>query len=395
MFLLWLAFFFIAAAPGFWYPALTNILGTRGLDDWVTLAFLAGPVASLLSPVIGGALADNRYSAEKLLGAISIGGAWLIGMAFYSLAKGWNPWWFIGFLMANAIVSGPMWGLLSTIALTNLPNPERQFPLVRVGGTIGWIIAGMMVSYVLVADTSPRAVIGTLCARVLLGFVAFALPSTPPRGTGTGWRKLLGGDALKILRGRDSLVFFLTTGLVSVPLAAFYMYAPEHLRLLGDDRAAATMSIGQWSEILAMLVIGWLMTRCRVKTMLTWALALALLRYGLFTVGGMTGGRWWMLAGVSLQGLCYTFYFVTAQIFLNRRVAPELRAQAQGLLVLVNGGIGTLVGTLVVGELHRVFILDGGGNWTDFWAILAAMVVVSLVVFSVFYRGKANDASGT
>jgi MFS family permease len=165
--------------------------------------------------------------------------------------------------------------------------------------------------------------------------------------------------------------------------------------LLGDNRAAATMSIGQWSEILAMLVIGWLMTRCRVKTMLTWALALALLRYGLFTVGGMTGGRWWMLAGVSLQGLCYTFYFVTAQIFLNRRVAPELRAQAQGLLVLVNGGIGTLVGTLVVGELHRVFILDGGGNWTDFWAILAAMVVVSLVVFSVFYRGKANDASGT
>jgi nucleoside transporter len=385
---LWFAFFFIAMAPGFWFPAITNILGARGLDAWVPWAFLAGPVASLLSPVVGGALADNRFSAEKLLGGISIGGAWLIGMAFYSLDQGWNPWWFIGFLVANAVVSAPMWGLLSTIALANLPRPERQFPLVRVGGTIGWILAGLMVSFLLVADTSPRVAYGTVAARVVFGLIALGLPSTPPQGGGGGWRRLLGGDALKIVRQRDHFVFFLTTGLVSVPLMAFYMYGPEHLRVLGDTRAAATMSIGQVSEIGAMLVIGWLMTRCRVKTMLVWALALALLRYVLFAIGGTTGNWWWLVAGVSLQGICYTFYFVTAQIFLNRRVEPAMRAQAQGLLVLVNGGIGSLIGTLAVGALHRTTILEGGADWPVFWSVLAGMVAVSLAVFVVFYRGR-------
>jgi len=387
MILLWTCFFFIGMAPGFWYPTLTNILNARGLGAWVPAAFLAGPVAALLSPVIGGALADNRFSAEKLLGCISIGGAWLIGMAFYSLDAGWSPWWFLFFLVTNAVISAPMWGLLTTIALSHLPRPEKQFPMVRLGGTLGWMAAGMMVSFLLVADTSPKVGYCTVVARVLAGVVALMLPLTPPRGRGGDWTKLLGLDALTILREKDHFVFFLTTGLVSVPLAAFYMYAPEHLRALGDMRSTATMSLGQWSELGAMLVVGWMMTRCRVKTVLMWALGLGVLRYALFTVGGATGGWWWLMPGVALHGICYTFYFVTGQIFIDRRVEPGLRSQAQGLITLVAGGFGTLIGTLGVGFLHRVTIVEGDGDWTTFWGVLTVSVAICMVVFGIFYRG--------
>lgn len=387
MVLLWACFFFIAAAPGFWFPTLTNILNARGLGAWVPAAFLAGPVAALLSPVIGGALADNRFSAEKLLGVISIGGAWLIGMAFYSLDAGWSPWWFLIFLVVNAVISAPMWGLLTSISLSHLPNPERQFPLVRVGGTLGWMAAGMTVSYLLMADVSPKVGYASVVTRVIGGIIALCLPLTPPRGSGGGWWKLLGLDALTILKERDHFVFFLTTGLVSVPLAAFYMYAPAHLRELGDMSSTATMSIGQWTELAAMLMVGWLMTRCRVKTVLMWALGLAVVRYGLFTVGGATNGWWWVMPGVALHGACYTFYFITGQIFIDRRVEPGLRSQAQGLITLVAGGLGTLIGTLGVGFLHNLLVVEGGGDWTTFWGVLTGMTVICMVVFGVFYQG--------
>jgi nucleoside transporter len=387
MFLLWASFFFMGMAPGFWYPALTNILNERGLAAWVPAAFLAGPVAALLSPLLGGALADHRYRAEKLLGWISILGALLIAVAFDGLERGWSPWWFLFFLLTSSVISAPMWGLLTTIALANLPHPERQFPLVRVGGTIGWMAAGMLVSW-MAWDTSPRVGLLAVAVRVVAGVVAFLLPGTPPRGGGGDWRKLLGLDALAILRERDHFVFFLVTGLVSVPLMAFYMYTPEHLRVLGDERSTATMTLGQWSEIAAMLVVGWMMARCRVKTVLMWALGLAVLRYGLFTVGGVTGGRGWLLPGVALHGMCYTFYFITGQIFIDRRIEPGLRGQAQGLITLVSGGLGSLIGTLGAGFLHRVTVDEGNGGWAAFWGVHALAVAACMVLFAVLYQGK-------
>jgi nucleoside transporter len=388
MVLAWFAFFFIGMAPGFWFPALTNILAERGLGAWVPAAFLCAPIAALLSPLIGGAMADHRFRAEQLLGWITLGGSVFVWLAFLALERGWSPWWFIIMLLFSAIASAPMWGLLSSIALAHLPCPERQFPVVRLGGTLGWLAAGVIVSYALQADTSPRVGYATVVARVLAAGVAFLLPPTPPRGGGGDWRRLLGLDALTILRQRDHFVFFLTTGLFSVPLAAFYMYAPAHLRALGDLRSTATMTLGQWVEIVALLAIGWVMLRCRIKTVLLWALGLAAARYGLFMLAGVTGVRWWLVPGVALHGLCYTFYFITAQIFIDRRVEPGLRGQAQGLITLVSGGLGSLIGTLTVGQLFQVTVAAGHGGWTGFWGVLTAAVLACMVIFAVFYQGQ-------
>jgi MFS family permease len=260
--------------------------------------------------------------------------------------------------------------------------------LVRIGGTAGWLAAGLLVSHVLAADSSPVAAYGGAVAMLCSSLVAFGAPPTLPRGSGRDWRSLLGIDALQILRQRDQRVFFITTALISVPLVAFYMHAPAQLKDLGDPHPTATMAIGQMVEVLGLLAISRLMEKYRMKVLLGWALVWFVVRYLLFMVAGLTGERAWMLPGVALQGVCFTLYFITAQVFLDRRVDAGLRGQAQGLLSLASGGIGSLAGTLFTGWLHRVTVADGAGGWPVFWGVLAAMLAGCAAYFLSGYRGR-------
>ncbi|MFD0895701.1 MFS transporter [Luteolibacter ambystomatis] len=389
---MWTMCFFLGLSPGFWGSALTNILNAKGLGDWITLAFLVTPCAALVSPLIAGALADQRIRAERLLGIIALLGAALLLAAFWTLEHDWNPWWFIGFLALHALFAGPMWGLGTMIALTHLPNGERQFPLARMGGTIGWMAAGLATSYLLNGDRTVASGYASVISRVVLGLLAFTLPATRPSAPGRrSWTSLLGLEAFGLLRERDHFVFFFTTALLSVPMSAFYMFVPRHLEALGDLHASATMTLGQWSEVGAMILVGAVMARCRVKTVLVWALGLTLVRFACFTVAGGTGIRGWLIAGVSLHGIAYTFYFITAQIFLDRRVPPGLRGQAQGLLTLVSSGIGTLTGTMFVGYLHRLTVVGGAGGWQAFWAVLTVILLLCLILFAVLYKGAPSS----
>jgi len=376
--------------PGFWLPALTNILEARGLGSWVASVFVVLPVCALISPLIGGALADQRIAADRLLVWTScLGAAALLG-AFASLDAGWNPWWFVVLLGAYSVVSGPSWGLLTTIALTRLPHGERQFPLFRVGATLGWMVAGVVTSYVLHADTSPTAGYASAGTRLLVGVAALMLPYTPPLGRATSWKSRLGFDAFTLMKHRDHGVFFVVTALFSIPLTAFYMYAPELLKQLGDGHSTATMTIAQISEIVAMLLVGFVMVRFRLKVVLLWALGFSVVRFGMSAYAGESGMIQWHIAGIALHGVCYTFYFITAQVFLDRRVDPGLRGQAQGLLALVTSGVGPLAGALVCGWLRNHCVNDEGQGWMEFWSILAGMIAVCFVIFAVFYQGRGR-----
>lgn len=384
---LWVMCFFLGLSPGFWASAMTNILTAKGMAQWITPAFLVGPCAALVSPLIVGAMADQRIRAERLLGIISLIGAGLLFVAFRALDQGWNPWWFIGFLALHSIFTGPMWGLGTMIALTHLRDGERQFPLVRLGGTVGWMVAGLATSYLLQADRTAVSGYAAAGTRVVMGLFAFLLPATHPTSKSRSWASAFGLEAFGLLKERDHFIFFLTTGLLSVPMAAFYMIVPRHLEALGDLRASATMTLGQWSELAAMVLISAAMVRYRVKTMLVWALALTLVRFLFFTVAGITEVKSWLIAGVALHGIAYTFYFITAQIFLDRRVPAGLRGQAQGLLTLVSAGIGSLAGTLFVGKLYQLTVLGGSGGWTFFWGVLSSILLLCLVLFSTLYKG--------
>ncbi len=385
--MLWLAFFFHGMTSGFWMSSLTNIFRDLGISQWVAAAFMVPPLCALVSPLIGGALADQRVAANRLFGWSAIIGAVFLGGAFTALDKGLHPWWFIILLGGYSLCSGPMWGMLTMISLTHLTHGERQYPLVRLAATIGWIVGGLICSGVLRLDASPAAGYAATVARVMTGIIALMLPFTPPLGKGRSWKSLLGFDAFGLLKQRDHCVFFIVTALFSIPLAAFYMYAPEHFRTLGNPRPTGIMTIAQLSEIAAMMLVGVVMTRFRIKTVLLWALGLSALRYGMSAWAGHTGIEAWHLAGVTLHGVCYTFYFITAQVFLDRRVDVGMRGQAQGLLAFVSGGLGPFIGAWVCGWARRTYVDEQGHGWDEFWGVLSAMIAVCFIIFAFLYKG--------
>jgi len=396
----WIAvcFFLVLVAPGLWLPALPNILKVRGLEWVIPYAFAAGPLAALFSPLVFGSMADHRFSAQKIMGTLSLVGAVFLGLAFASLEWGWGPWAYLGFQMINALIAAPMWALLSTVALTNLEKPEKSFPLYRLWGTIGWIAAGVTVS-LLSWDSSPLAGMAAMGVRVVLGMACFMMPDTPPQGklNGTtgrlGWRRSFGLDALVLFKDKSMRVFLVTTIFLAVPLAAFYMYTPILLRSMGDAHPTATMSLGQVTEIIALLMLGGLLAKGRVRWVLVVALLFALVRYVLFAFGGWTGGLWWVWLGIAMHGPCYTFYYVTGQMLVNRRVDPGMRSQAQALLGTLTGGLGGCIGSLLVGWYYSATIqmVDG---WVFFWLGLAMVLLGCTVYFITGYQPQKEVEEG-
>ena len=293
----WIAvvFLLLAAAPGAWVPVLANVLEAKGWDKSITWAFLLPPLAGMISPILFGARADQRIAAEKLLGIIITGGAVFLYAAFLALEKADSPKLFLVLLMVNALISAPGWGLLTTIALNSLEDEEKSFGFYRVWGTIGWVVVGWCVSW-FGLDDSPK--VGTIAAgvRVLAGLCCFFLPHTPPRATDAkGWRSVLGFDSLRIFRDSDHRVYLISTFLLSVPLAAFYMHTPLHLRDLGFQFVAAGMTVGQIWEIVAFLMMGFWMRRVRIKYIMLVAIACGVLRYVLYAMGGIFPHFAWVL----------------------------------------------------------------------------------------------------
>ena len=388
---IWLVFFLQGMGPGMWMPALTNILGSMGLREWVPWAFIVSPVCALVSPLIGGALADQRVPANRLFVWSTVVAALGLLAAFWVLEAGWHPLWFLGFLGISSLAGGPAWGLLATVSMTHLRHGERTFPLVRVGATIGWIAGGLITSHLLLSDTSVLCGYVSAGVRMAAAFAALLLPLTLPLGRATSWKSRLGLDAFVLMKQRDHFVFFLVTALYSIPITAIYMYAPELLKVLGDPRPTGTMTIAQVLEVVSMFALGAMMTRMRVKALLMWSLGLSVLRFALSATAGWTGMIGWHLGGIALHGMCYTFYFITAQIFLDRRVDPGMKGQAQGLLSMVSSGLGPLMGALVCGWLREHLVADGVHGWDAFWMTLSAMAALCFVIFGLFYRGRVKD----
>ena len=385
-----MVFCLLAAAPGAWLPVLSNVLAARGLDGAIAWAFLVGPIAGMISPLLFSARADQRIPAEKLVGIIITGGSIFLWAAFRALEAG-SPTWFLVFMMINALISAPAWGLLTTIALNSLEDEQKSFGFYRVWGTIGWVVVGLSISW-FGLDESTKVGDVAFGVRVVAGLCAFLLPQTPPVASdSTGWRSALGLDSLRIFQNRDHRVYLVSTFLLSVPLAAFYMHTPIHLRELGFGSVAAGMTLGQVFEIVAFLMMGFWLSRVRIRTLLIVAMVCAIIRYVLFALGGVVPHFAWLLVGLSLHGICWTFFFETGRVFLNRRVDQRFRAQVQALVTFASMGLGSLVGTLVCGGLYDWMVVGGIGGWTCYWASLAIMCLGTLVYFLLGYQGVGQQ----
>ena len=389
-------FFFLGMSPGYYTPAVSNILASRGLgSDWVAYTFMAAPIAALISPLIVGALADNRFSAQKVFAVIGMVSGVLLAGAFAALDRLGSPHLFIVLFASASIVAAPMWSMLASISMVHLRSGEQEFPVVRLGGTLGWMAAGVLTSYVLQVEGSPGAGYAAAITRFGGSALALLLPNTPPMGNSRSIRTLLGLDAFGLLKERDHLVFFSVTALLSIPLAVFFMHTPMHLMALGNDKPSATMTIGQISEIVAMLLMSVVMNRFRVKTVLLVALGLSALRYAFFSIAGSTGNSVWLIVGISLHGLCYTLYFITGQLFLDRRVDPSMRTQAQGLLTLASNGVGSVIGILFGKFLYDYAVVQQHGGWTTYWWVQALLTALCLPVMAIFYQGVAAKKDAT
>lgn len=387
------SFFLLGTAPGFWIPVLANIIANQGWEAHITTSFFLISLTGMISPLFIGARADQVIAGEKLLAIIVGGGTVFLWLTFRTLDKGQNLYLFLIFLTISSLITAPAWSLLNTVALTNLEDPEKDFGKYRVWGTIGWMSAGLITS-LLMLDKSAQVGNLAVVARLLGAACCLMLPHTPPKGgRPKNWQETLGLGALSALKNRDLLLFFVTSFLFFIPISAFYLHTPRLLDHLGWKSVAAGLTLGQATEVVAMLLLGYFLKRWRIKWLLLLALFSGLVRYALYAVGDIQHSPYWVLAGVALHGICWTYFFEAGRVFIQKRVDPSIRAQSQALLSLFTGGLGGTVGVAIVGWLCSSQVdQETGDGWASYWAILSGMCFICLLIFLFGYRG-ANEPS--
>jgi nucleoside transporter len=344
---------------GAWYVTAGNFMTRVGMGDWIGWAYTVGPIAAVISPFFLGMVADRFFATERVLGVMHIlGGVAIFCAPMVAEGTSADPRLFIGILLLHMLCYMPTLGLTNTLAFHNITNQEKQFPIIRVFGTIGWIVANVLVSLVLKADEKaiPFQVAGA--GGVLLGLYSLTLlPHTPPPAAGSkvSAREILGLDSLALMKEPSFTVFMLSSMLICIPLAAYYSFAQVFVNQVGFHSPAFAMSTGQMSEIFFMLVMPLFFARLGVKWMLFVGMAAWAARYALFAAGASEGVMWMILAGIILHGICYDFFFVTGQIYVDKKAPVSIRGQAQGFLVLVTQGIGLGLGAQITQRVVNHF----------------------------------------
>ena len=384
---------------GAWYVTIGNYMTAMDMADLTHWPYTVNPLAAIISPFFLGMIADRYFATEKVLGVLHILGG--VVMFFTPQAAG-SPVLFIGLLGLYNLCYMPTLGLTNSLAFHHIEDQEKQFPLIRVFGTIGWIVAGLFISFVLggfvtgdvLPDETALPLYTTAVASILLGVYSFSLPHTPPaaKGTAVSMRSILGLDAFNHLKSKPFMVFLASSFLLSIPLAAYYNFAPIFVNAAGASNPAATMSLGQMSEVVFMLLMPLFFVRLGVKWMLVAGMGAWVLRYLLFAMAAPAGVFWMIAGGILLHGVCYDFFFVTGQIYVDKKSTPAIRGQAQGFLVLVTYGLGMFIGAQIAGNVFNVF-LDGSEaltsmQWQDFWYIPAAFAGAIMLFFMFTFNDK-------
>jgi nucleoside transporter len=378
---------------GAWFVTLGTFLGQRmgASGAEIGLAFLTQSLGAVIAPFIVGLIADKFFPAERILGVLHIAGGVLLWVA--SLMADFGS--FFAVILVYMILFMPTIALANTVSFRQMRSPETQFPTVRMFGTIGWIIAGLLIGFLGWEFTQSLDLTFKMAAvvAVVLGIYCFTLPHTPPEGRGQRRtvRDILGLDALALLKNRTYLVFFISSIAICIPLAFYYSFANPFLNEIGVEGAAGLQTIGQMSEAGFLLIMPLLVKRLGIKKTLAIGMGAWALRYVLFGFGDDGSLFWMIIIGLLLHGICYDFFFVAGQIYTDRFAGPGLRASAQGLITLATYGVGLLIGSLIAGPIVDAFRTgEASHSWLQIWLIPAAIAVVVLIAFWALFRDSED-----
>jgi nucleoside transporter len=367
-------------------PLMDSLGMPAGVVAWV---YSVGPIAAIVSPFFLGMVADRFFATERVLAAMHLLGGLILCTVPTVLAGGQAAGLaFVLVLLLAMLCYMPTLGLTNTLAFHNMTNQEKQFPLIRVFGTIGWIVANLVISLGLEADRSPKQFYVAGGAAILLGLYSLTLPHTPPPAAGkkATAHDILGLDSLALMRERSFAVFMISSFLICIPLAAYYSWAGIFVGDMGVKEVAARMSLGQMSEIFFMLIMPLCFARLGVKWMLMVGMLAWVLRYGLFAAAAPGHIMWMILIGIILHGICYDFFFVTGQIYVDRKAPVNVRGQAQGFLVLVTQGLGMLIGQQLMGLIVTSNSLGEVRYWQIIWLIPCVFAAIISVAFFALFK---------
>lgn len=386
---------------GGWFVTLGTFLGDnlRASGGEIAMAFSTQSWGAIVAPFIIGLIADRYFNAERILAVLHLAGAVLMYQMYASADFGS----FYPYVLGYMIIYMPTLALVNSISFNQMKDPAKEFSFVRVFGTVGWIVAGLLISYVFLWDSPEARAEGMLkntfllvaIASAFLGLFSFTLPKTPPRvdkDEKVGISTILGLDALKLLKDRNFLIFFVSSILICIPLAFYYQNANPFLAEIGVDNPTGKMTIGQASEVIFMLLLPFFFKRFGFKKTIMAGMLAWTLRYALFAYGNAGDMAFMLILGIALHGICYDFFFVSGQIYTDSKAGAKYKSAAQGLITLATYGFGMLIGFWVAGKIYDMNLLsENAHNWKSIWTFPAIFALGVSVLFAIFFKNEAIE----
>jgi nucleoside transporter len=365
---------------GAWYVTMGTYMGEHlhasGLE--IGAAYGALAIATMISPFFVGLVADRYFAAQKIMGVLHLVGAVLLLSATYVNHTGTFYW----IILIYSLLYMPTIALSNSIAFSQMDDAGKQFPWIRVFGTLGWIAAGLLISKLNIEKTSVTFNMAALFSAAL-GLLSFVLPNTPPKGKSSD---ALGTDAFVLFRNRSYLIFFIAAILVCIPLSFYYGFANPFLNEINFSNAAGKMTLGQVSEAVFILAIPFLFYRIGVKNMLLLGMTAWILRYVCFAYGDTGANTWMLYAGIILHGICYDFFFVTGYMYTEKKAGEKIKNAAQGLFTFATYGVGMFIGTGFSGWIVDRYKIGEGHQWTNIWMVPAYIALGVLIYFILFFK---------